>query len=336
MQIVYKDIGSIQEYENNPRRNDEAVKYVANSIKHFGFKVPIVIDKNGVIVCGHTRKKAAETLGIKEVPCVVADDLTDKQINAFRLADNKVAEKAKWNIKALQTEIKLLPEFNFGDFGFEIPEFKQPNQRERTISGYNMDLIEEEEGTTSRWGIPDLAPVDHIPERLISFNYAMTSKDYEAGIHFYIDDYQFERVWSNPEKYLDTLAVFDCVLTPDFSLYTNMTLAVKLWNIYRSRTLGRYWQDEGLTVIPTLSWAEPATYEFCFDGVPQHSTVSISSIGVKTDKAALKIWYDGVEEMMQRLSPKTVLLYGGHLDYDFGDTRVIEFSNQVTERMRQK
>jgi len=89
MQIVNKNINELKEYINNPRNNDNAVDYVANSIKEFGFKVPIVIDKNNVIVAGHTRYKASKKLGITEVPCIVADDLTDEQIKAFRLVDNK-------------------------------------------------------------------------------------------------------------------------------------------------------------------------------------------------------------------------------------------------------
>lgn len=118
MEIVNKKIEDLKPYENNPRRNDDAVDYVANSIKEFGFKVPIVIDKNNTIVAGHTRYKASKKLGLKEVPCIVADDLTDEQIKAFRLADNKVSEKSGWNYELLDLE---LPEINLDmeQFGFE-------------------------------------------------------------------------------------------------------------------------------------------------------------------------------------------------------------------------
>ena len=105
-------------YENNPRNNDEAVDYVAESIKEFGFKVPIVIDKNNVIVAGHTRYKACKKLNINEVPCLVADDLTDEQIKAFRLADNKVAEVATWDFEKLDLELSNL-DMDMELFGFE-------------------------------------------------------------------------------------------------------------------------------------------------------------------------------------------------------------------------
>lgn len=118
MEIVNIKVKDIIPYENNPRLNDEAVQYVANSIKEFGFKVPIIIDKNNVIVAGHTRLKSAELLGLKEVPCIRADDLTDQQVKAFRLADNKVAEKAGWDYLKLDSELADIT-FDMTEFGFE-------------------------------------------------------------------------------------------------------------------------------------------------------------------------------------------------------------------------
>ena len=106
MNIVEKRLNELKPYENNPRINDGAVKFVKNSIEEFGFKVPIVIDKNGVIIAGHTRYKASQELGLETVPCVVADDLTDEQVKAFRIADNKTAEKASWDLDALKTEME--------------------------------------------------------------------------------------------------------------------------------------------------------------------------------------------------------------------------------------
>lgn len=118
MQIIYKKIDDVIPYENNPRKNDEAVDYVAKSIKEFGFKVPIIVDKNNVIVTGHTRLKAAKQLGLKEVPTIMADDLTEEQIKAFRLADNKVSEFANWDFDLLNFELDDISNINMEDFGF--------------------------------------------------------------------------------------------------------------------------------------------------------------------------------------------------------------------------
>lgn len=102
LRVVMKPVESIHPYENNPRYNDSAVPYVKNSIQEFGFKVPIIVDEAGSIVCGHTRYKAALELGMSHVPCIVASDLTPKQIQAFRLVDNKVSEFSSWDFPNLK------------------------------------------------------------------------------------------------------------------------------------------------------------------------------------------------------------------------------------------
>lgn len=117
MEIVSIKVDYLKEYKNNPRHNEKAIEKVAASIKEFGFKVPIVIDNDNVIICGHTRLKAAQALGLDFVPCIVADDLTDEQIKAFRLADNKTAEFAEWDMELLEAELAGL-EIDMQAFGF--------------------------------------------------------------------------------------------------------------------------------------------------------------------------------------------------------------------------
>ena len=118
MNIVELSIHDLVPYENNPRNNIEAVEYVANSIEKFGFKVPIVVDTNNVIVAGHTRYMARKKLGLETVPCIVADDLTEEQIKAFRLADNKVSEIATWDDELLAIELSDIVDIDMSDFGF--------------------------------------------------------------------------------------------------------------------------------------------------------------------------------------------------------------------------
>lgn len=340
MNIIEKKITDIIPYEKNPRRNDEAVQYVAESIRHFGFKVPIVVDKNNVVVAGHTRLKAAKKLGLKEVPCIVADDLTEEQVKAFRLADNKVSEAAEWDWELLDQEMDELLDFDMTVFGFEFEEAEEPddsepkeNERERTMNAYNLDEYDES-ATEGFYQMPVIEPVSYIPNDLIGFNYALTAPDKASGIHFYIDDYQFERVWNQPDMYLEKLAEFDCMLTPDFSLYTEMPVAMKIWNTYRSRLIGQMAQRQGIIVIPTVSWCEADTFSFCFDGLPKHATLSISTIGVKNEDYNFGLWKAGVDEMIRRLEPETLLIYGGKVDYDFGEIQTVYFENKVTERMK--
>lgn len=132
MNVKEINIKDIRPYEKNPRKNNSAVAYVAESIKQFGFKVPIIIDKNNVIVAGHTRYKAAKKLGINTVPVIIADDLTDEQIKAFRLADNKVAEQAEWDIDLLNEELEEIFDIDMTDFGFEVLE----EEKEVESDGY--------------------------------------------------------------------------------------------------------------------------------------------------------------------------------------------------------
>jgi ParB-like chromosome segregation protein Spo0J len=131
-------------YRNNPRKNDGAVQYVKNSIMEFGFRVPLVIDADNVIVCGHTRYKAAVKLNIREVPCVRADDLTEEQVRAFRLADNKVAEKSRWDVDKLEQELEDLPDIDMSLFGFNIGGDEEP--QERLMDGAELSTSAFEDG----------------------------------------------------------------------------------------------------------------------------------------------------------------------------------------------
>lgn len=346
LKIEYLPIEALKPYENNPRINDEAAKYVANSIKEFGFKVPAVIDKNNVLIAGHTRLKAAEMLKMKTIPCIRADDLTEEQAKAFRLADNKVSEAAQWDFGKLEIELADI-EIDMQAFGFDFDmtaagDFEgvtddiaedgyYGDERERTNSAYNLELLEDTELESDFWQMPIIRNDGFIPDEVIGFNYAKTNERKNVGIHFYIDDYQFERIWNYPEKYLDVLFEYDCIFSPDFSLYMDMPMPMKIWNIYRSRFIGAFYQNKGINVIPTVSWAEPETYKFCFKGIPKNSIVSVSTIGVKKDKEALKIWRDGMDEMIRQTEPETILVYGGALDYDYGKINVKYYENQVTK-----
>jgi hypothetical protein len=342
MEIVTKSLHELTPYDKNARKNDKAVPLVAKSIELFGFKVPIVIDRNNVIVCGHTRYKAAHALGIEEVPCIIADDLTDQQIKAYRLADNKVAEVSKWDKGILSLEMNEIFDFDMSDFGFEIAdpvdtvEIELPqkeNERERTANAYNLYDFDENR-CTGIYDIPTLDKVIHTPKSLMGFNYCKSTPPQEGvGVHFFLDDYQFERVWNSPEDYCTMLADYDCVLTPDFSLYTNMPIAMMIWNTYRSRLIGQMMQDYGCTVIPTVSWAGTDSYDFAFDGLPTGGVIAVSTIGVKRSKDAFDIWVQGMDECMKVVKPHSVIVYGGDIGYTF-DCDVTYISNSVTDKMK--
>lgn len=337
MEIIEKSLKEIKPYENNPRLNGAAVEPVMNSIKEFGFLVPVVIDKNNIIVAGHTRAQAALKLKMKTVPCIIADNLTEEQIKAFRLADNKLSEIAVWDNDKLFANLNDIIDIDMTDFGFDVADIDlfddnktkeskddEPenedgyygDERERSFNNVNLWDFDRERAS-GFYEMPMLKAEKHIPEDLISFNYVLNTDAFDKGVHFYIDDYQFERIWNDPRKYMERLKQFDCMLTPDFSLYMEMPRAMQIWNIYRSRLIGQIAQDENIKVIPTLSWTDPWSYKFCFDGIEPGGVVSVSTIGVKTTDKAMKIWTDGMNEAIKRLTPSCVIVYGGDIGYKF-------------------
>lgn len=336
LNIVYLDINELTPYEKNAKKHPQKqIKFIMNSISQFGMNDPIGIwGENNIIVEGHGRLEACKKLGLERVPCIRLDTLTDDQRRAYTLAHNKVAE-SDFDFDILDEEINSL-NFDMTDFGFEFEEVEEKpkkNERLRTDESYNLPYVDLDR-TEGFYQMPVIEGIKHIPSSLMGFNYALTSGDTTKGIHFYVDDYQFERIWNDPHKYIDVLRDYDCVLTPDFSLYMDMPISMKIWNVFRSRLIGQMMQDEGLKVIPTVSWAESATFDFCFDGLPENSVLSISTIGVKRDEAALEIWKAGTAELIKRKRPTALLIYGGEIDFDYGDTKVFYFNNEVTERMK--
>lgn len=143
LQITYKALTEIKEYRNNPRKNEEAIEPVMESIKNFGFVVPILIDQNNIILAGHTRKKAAEILKLKEVPCIYVEDLTQEQQKAFRLVDNKTAEFSQWDIEKLEQELSSI--FNIDMETFHFPDFS-----EEELGITDEDFLQESEISQSK------------------------------------------------------------------------------------------------------------------------------------------------------------------------------------------
>lgn len=143
--IIMLPVPEVRPYEKNPRKNAEAVKYVKASIEKFGFKQPIIVDSNRVIIAGHTRLEAAKSLGMAEVPCIVADDLTDAQVKALRLADNKVAEFSEWEMNLLGEELGELAEISdidMGDFGFDDNLYQIGDEEENETEEKGVNLSE--------------------------------------------------------------------------------------------------------------------------------------------------------------------------------------------------
>lgn len=163
-----------------------------------------------------------------------------------------------------------------------------------------------------KYEIPPLLPVNIAePIEMIGFNYAGRYKHPEqVGVHFFLKDYQFTRLWTSPEVYTEMLSRFRFVCTPDFSMFTDYPLALQINSHYRKHWLGAYWQRNGMVVIPSICWSDERSFDWCFDGEPRNSTVAVSSVGTQIQTEAKRLFLLGFEQMISRLQPKLVLFHG--------------------------
>ena len=326
MKIESIKVAELRAYEKNAKRHpDDQVEHIANSIKEFGFRQPLVVDAHKVVVIGHGRLLAAKKLGLDEVPCIVADDLSDEQIKALRIVDNQVA-KSKTDNAAIAEELSSILELDMEQFGFDLDmvvEFNLDDDEDEPRSSLQHNVFENQERmqfpSDNYYGFPELRATQTVGDKMLRFCDWKEVNDPENYIaHFFYDDYKFISAWREPNKYIDRLRQFKAVVAPDFSLYTDFPIALQILSCYRRQWCGAYWQSLGIDVIPDVIWGEPESFTFCFDGIPKHSTVAVSTVGVKRDKewndAADSLFRNGYNEMIKRLEPTTILFYGDMID----------------------
>lgn len=177
-------------------------------------------------------------------------------------------------------------------------------------NGHNLEFCCAE--GVGMFGIPPLQPVqfDQQLDWCAFNNFSSVDDRRNTGIHFFIDDYLFARVWNDPCRYAQLLGDFAAVMTPDFSLFTDYPPAVQIYNHFRKHLLGAYWQWLGLTVIPSICWSDAASFEWCFDGEPVGGTVAVSSVGTQKNPIARQRFLDGYSEMLARLQPTRIIFFG--------------------------
>lgn len=339
LHIENRPLADLTPYEHNARKNDEAVGAVAQSIKQFGFKVPIVVDHQGVIIAGHTRLKAAKLLDLQTVPVIVADDLTEEQVRAFRLADNKVAEFSSWDYGELDRELSQIFDIDMDDFGFHLDDIADAQfEEELTHQEHKAATVDKVIGILNTeiamwpgvgpYDIPELEPVTDIPDisEWISFNYCGSDDDPDGkAVHFFIHDYQFERVWNRPKDYLQRLERYALIAAPDFSPMGGLPMATQIWNHYRKMWCARLWQEAGMLVLPTITWStDKASLDWFLDGVPRGGAVITSTMWTKTDEQK-RDFAEAWDRVTQEIAPPLVFTYGAPLDCMSG-TETVEIA----------
>ncbi len=157
---------------------------------------------------------------------------------------------------------------------------------------------------------PCITAIYDIPNLLIAFSKALSSTNFDQWVHFFEDDYLFERIWRNPKKYLAVLSRFNGVILPDFSLYRDMPLVMQLWNIYRSRAIGHWLQRNGIKVIPNIRFGDRRTYRICCDGIEKHGVIAVGSHGNLKHKTDREIFLQGLDAVISYLQPSAIIIYG--------------------------
>ena len=175
--------------------------------------------------------------------------------------------------------------------------------------------------------------------KVIPFNFLKSSTSKDFWVHFFIDDYQFERIWSRPYDYINLLKQVNGVITPDFSMYRDMPKAIQIYNCYRNRAIARYLQDQGISIVPTVSWSDESSFEFCFDGIPKNSAVAISSNRCILDKQAKKYFLSGFNKMLNVINPEQIIFIGSvpnELKDNKAIVQFINYGSYINERSKIK
>lgn len=184
------------------------------------------------------------------------------------------------------------------------------------------------------FGMPKLKPYNgKIPDKFISFNEALRTKNYGQGVHFFIDDYQFERIWTSPERYISVLSKFECVIAPDFSVFSDVPAPVNIWNLYRNKLIARFLQNNGINVIPNVSVCYGSLLPATIAGIEKGSVLAISNVRISSSQF-LTEWFNFVREVVDKINPCLLLIYGNRLTLS-SLSNVIYIENEQINRLRQ-
>lgn len=345
MQIERKRIEDLLAAPYNPRKDikpgDAEYEKLKRSMQEFGYVEPVIWNEaTGNVVGGHQRLKILRELGESEIDCVIVN-LTETQEKTLNIALNKITND--WDEDKLS---ELLDELQYSDIdvtltGFDSAELDKifnknlkedeendggyfGDEREKTFNHYRLNEYDPERAV-GYYNLPTLKACHYIPDDLIGFNYVKSWKGKREGlgVHFFLDDYQFERIWRSPYKNIERLRGFSCVLVPDFSTYVDMPMAMQIWNIYRMRLIGQMMQDAGLEVIPILRTLGDDTIEWCLEGIEPGGVYANSTVGiVKSDKDFKEMCYREMEAVKEILKPECIILYGDDIGYDFEGLKV--------------
>lgn len=303
--------------------------------------------------------RIVETDG-SELVVVKRTDLktSDNKRRGLALADNATSDTSAWDANILAQDWS---EEELSEWGVELPEDEGLNtahQSNGNVFDYSpqfaatdtdfaeADTHDRKEHREATWaidnfnifntipaeevtdlGFPIIRPIDYCPKNgMIPFSEMLAAKDaFAQGIHFFVDDYRFQRVWNSPESYDERLTKHDFVVMPDFSTYSDMPVVMQMWNKFRNHLLAWHWQSLGMKVIPNVMFNDESSFEWVFDGLPKNATVCLSNVGVMQKKEWRDAFMRGMEQAIRVLCPKRIIFYGRTpAEYDFGEIETVE------------
>jgi hypothetical protein len=183
--------------------------------------------------------------------------------------------------------------------------------------------------------MPAIPACNTVPTRLTAFSDAKKCNGDDSFIHFFQDDYKYERVWEKPKRYLSLIKAYKGAIAPDFSLYREMPLVEQMHNVFKSRSIAYWWAKKGVTVIPNVRWGDKRTFDFCFDGLPKDSVVAVGTHGSIKRTDDKSYFFDGLMEMLDRIEPRKIVVYGSlgnklFLPLFFSNIEIIQFESDFS------
>lgn len=335
MEIINVPISLVDLWDKNPRKiDDKAYERLKKQIQKLGFYKPLIcFEENGryISVGGNQRLKALRELGYETVGISLIHPKSESEKVEYALSDNDTA--GYYEGDRLLSLIGEVGDIQFEDYnvdvGFSMPvkEVVEVLEVSPVVENVSLsevitsretpqrDIMNLNRGNIDRtlniWGIPVIRKEDIEIDNLVPFSVAKLTQERDGKVvHFFQNDDMFSVVWNKPDKYIDMFRQFKACFSPDFSMYVSMPLAVQLWNVYRNRWCGSYWQDNDIRVIPTISWSDQRSYNFCFLGVERGSDVAVSNLGIGHNREGKDLFVKGFDEMIRRIAPRRVYFYG--------------------------
>lgn len=330
LKLEYLPVKSLKAWGKNPRKNDIAAEKLTGLIEAHGFINPVICTRDNVIRAGHTRVKAANKAGLKEVP-VIYVDMDEDQAAAFAIADNKSSQWSEWDFEALKDVFQDLElnEYDLDLTGFSFDEINQlswegGNSKPDEDSDDTwyietrdpLNIIKGNYSSNNELGYPELKADFFEVKDLLAYDKINTKSpkpdDLDKTVHFFLNDYKFECLWNNPKQYIGLLQKYNGILMPDFSNYTDYPISLNIFQMYRRFWLSRFFQENGIKVIPVPRINDLNNYENELKPIPKNNIIAISSVRMLSamQRDYLPEFIQEVKIILDYLKPEKLIWYG--------------------------